>query len=162
MLRPAKPEDISRIAEILIFAKRMAYRPIFQNDRVSFNEMQVLPLAAELEKPGVLRRWLVYDDGIIRGVMERGKPEEAGLSDSLQLISFFVDPFFQQMGYGRQMMEQFIREASAAGYEQLLLWVLEKNDRARRFYENAGFIPDGARKLEEGTPEYILRYRKKL
>lgn len=162
MLRPAKPEDISRIAEILIFAKRMAYRPIFQNDRVSFNEMQVLPLADELGKPGVLQRWLVFDDGIIRGVMEQGEPDDAGFPESAQLFSFFVDPFFQQMGYGRQMMEQFIREASAAGYKQLLLWVLEKNDRARRFYENAGFFPDGGRKLEEGTPEYILRYRKKL
>ena len=162
MLRPAKPEDISRIAEILIFAKRMAYRPIFQNDRVSFNEMQVLPLAAELETTGVLRRGWVDEGGMIGGGGEGGGAEGGGLSDSLQLISFFVDPFFQQMGYGRQMMEQFIREASAAGYKQLLLWVLEKNDRARRFYENAGFIPDGARKLEEGTLEYILRYRKKL
>ena len=162
MLRKANYEDISRIAEILIFAKRMAYRPIFQNDRVSFNEMQVLPLADELGKPGVLQRWLVFDDGIIRGVMEQGEPDDAGFPESAQLFSFFVDPFFQQMGYGRQMMDLFIRETAAAGKKQIILWVLEKNDRARRFYENAGFLPDGGRKLEEGMPEYILRYRKKL
>ena len=35
MIRAASKKDASRLAEILIFAKRMAYRPIFQNDIVS-------------------------------------------------------------------------------------------------------------------------------
>lgn len=46
-IRRAAPKDASRLAEILIFAKRVAYRPIFQNDAVSFGQMQVLPLANE-------------------------------------------------------------------------------------------------------------------
>jgi len=46
-IRKAAPQDASRLAEILIFAKRVAYRPIFQNDAVSFGQMQVLPLANE-------------------------------------------------------------------------------------------------------------------
>lgn len=45
MVRKATKMDASRLAEILIFAKRTAYRPIFQDDLVSFNEMQVLDLA---------------------------------------------------------------------------------------------------------------------
>ena len=47
MIRPAEDKDISRIAEILIFTKRVTYRPIFQNDLVSFGEMQVFPFAEE-------------------------------------------------------------------------------------------------------------------
>ena len=31
-IRRANKEDISRIAEILVFTKRVSYRPIFQND----------------------------------------------------------------------------------------------------------------------------------
>lgn len=45
MIRRAEIKDASRLAEILIFAKRTAYRQIFNNDNVSFNEMQVLDLA---------------------------------------------------------------------------------------------------------------------
>ena len=45
MIRHATIADASRIAEILIFTKRMNYRKIFQNDKVSFGEMQVYPLA---------------------------------------------------------------------------------------------------------------------
>lgn len=44
MIRRAEIKDSSRLAEILIFAKRTAYREIFKNDNVSFNEMQVLDL----------------------------------------------------------------------------------------------------------------------
>ena len=37
MIRKAEPKDISRIAEILVFTKRMKYRSIFHNDEYSFN-----------------------------------------------------------------------------------------------------------------------------
>ena len=42
VIRPAVPADASRLAEIQIFAKRTAFRSVFQNYAVSFNEMQVL------------------------------------------------------------------------------------------------------------------------
>lgn len=32
MIRKARKEDISRIAEILVFVKRIKFRPIFQDD----------------------------------------------------------------------------------------------------------------------------------
>ena len=43
-IRAAQLKDIPRIAEIIVFGKRVAYRPIFQNDEVSFNELQVLDM----------------------------------------------------------------------------------------------------------------------
>jgi hypothetical protein len=45
-IRRAEPGDLSRIAEILVFTKRMKYRSIFHNDDYSFNELQVVKLAA--------------------------------------------------------------------------------------------------------------------
>ena len=42
MIRKATPEDLSRIAEILVFVKRIKFRPIFQDDDYSFGELQVL------------------------------------------------------------------------------------------------------------------------
>ncbi|HHV31503.1 hypothetical protein [Caproiciproducens sp. LBM24188] len=63
MIRNATEKDASRIAEILIFSKRVAYRSIFQNDKVSFGEMQVLPLAMEyIKNPELLEHIFVYDD----------------------------------------------------------------------------------------------------
>ncbi len=45
MIRKARLDDISRIAEILVFVKRIKFRPIFQNDDYSFGELQVLNVA---------------------------------------------------------------------------------------------------------------------
>ena len=47
------------------------------------------------------------------------------------------------------------------GYGAATLWVLERNPRARRFYEAAGWIADGAVKDDTylGTPVREVRYR---
>ena len=44
MLRKATMQDVSRIAEIIVFGKRVAYRPIFNNAVASLNELQVINL----------------------------------------------------------------------------------------------------------------------
>ena len=36
MIRKAEIRDVSRIAEILVFVKRIKFRPIFRNDDYSF------------------------------------------------------------------------------------------------------------------------------
>lgn len=50
MVRRATMQDISRIAEIIVFGKRVAYRHIFNNDLVSFNELQVIDLFKKYQK----------------------------------------------------------------------------------------------------------------
>lgn len=158
MIRPATAEDASRLAEIYIFAKRSAYRGIFKNDRVSFNELQVLPLALQLrDDPAQRQDLFVCDDGIVRGLMRWNRCQEAwGI---WELKELYVDPFFQGGGYGRELMDSFLTSARAGGMHTAILWVLEKNDRARGFYARFGFAPDGGRKLQPDTPEYLLRYR---
>lgn len=47
MIRQAGKQDIPRIAEIIVFGKRVAYRSIFKNDCGSFNELQVVQLYEE-------------------------------------------------------------------------------------------------------------------
>ena len=55
-IRQATIKDVSRIAEILVFTKRMNYRRIFHNDKVSFGEIQVYPLVQDmLNNPEKLR-----------------------------------------------------------------------------------------------------------
>ena len=158
MIRSACLADVSRIAEILIFAKRTSYRSIFQNDIVSFKEMQVLSLAMKLQKEGALDNIVVYDDGIVKGMMNRGKSHDADYQNSLQIFEFFIEPFFQGCGIGSAMMKTLLQEAQAQNFTYVLMWVLEKNYTARGFYENFGFCYDGCRKKEIGTEEYIIRY----
>ena len=143
-IRKAGPADISRIAEILIFAKRVRYRDIFHNDLVSFGEMQVLPLAQEyLSGAQSLEPIWVYDDEFVKGLIH--------VEDG-EILELYVDPFFQGMGIGSALIRSAVREQDARR-----LWVLEKNREAIRFYEAHGFAPTGERMLEAGTPEYIMK-----
>ena len=70
LIRKAENKDISRIAEIIVFTKRVTYRPIFKNDFVSFNEMQVVFEIERLKQPKELENIYVFDDGIVKAVVK--------------------------------------------------------------------------------------------
>lgn len=160
-IRPARQEDASRLAEILIFAKRMAYRPIFRNDHVSFNVMQVLPLALHYrDEADALRDVFVYDDGIVKGMMSWGRSEEP--QGRRELCELYIDPCFQREGVGAGLIADFVAHAAADGMTTATLWVLEENPQARRFYEKMGFAFDGRRKQFPGTEAWLMEYAKAL
>lgn len=161
MIREAKKEDASRLAEILIFAKRTAYRSIFHDDFVSFNEMQVLKLALHYrDTPEALNDIFVFDDGIVKGMMSWDCKE--GNLKGWELCELYIDPFFQGCGIGTSLMLNFISNAKIHGMKMVHLWVLEENINAIKFYESFGFAPDGERILQPGTEKYVLRYVKSL
>lgn len=160
MIRNATPKDASRLAEILIFTKRCTYRPIFQNDEVSFNEMPVLDLALHYrDDPGALEGIYVYDDGIIRGMMHIEEHTLNNNCAAFELEELYVDFFFQKQGIGRLLMEDFLKKATHKNADTAFLWVLEKNTAARRFYESFGFRVSHERRLQPETPEYLLKYQ---
>lgn len=63
-----------------------------------------------------------------------------------ELYALYARPDQVATGVGRALMTEVVARAAADGYPVLRLWVLRDNTRARRFYERAGFVPDG---LEE-------------
>lgn len=154
MIRKAAATDLSRIAEIIVFGKRVAYRSIFHNDLVSFQEIQVNHLIeAYRSNPLLLEQMLVYDDGIIKGVINR-----KASADSIELCEFYVEPFFKGMGIGRKLIQYVIDEAKAAKIKRIFLWVIEENVPARRFYEANGFRQNGQTCLIEGTSKIDMCY----
>ena len=138
-IRKAAPKDISRIAEILVFVKRIKYRPIFRNDEYSFGELQVLSVAEKYKEPAILDNILVYDDGFVKGLIRIEKNE---------IVELYVDYFFQGQGIGSQLIE-YAKE----NYPVDFLWVIEKNTDAIGFYEAHGFHLTDIKKDEQGTTE---------
>ncbi len=154
MIRKATIQDVPRIAEIIVFGKRAAYRPIFNNDVVSFNELQVINLIEEYRnKPTLVDHMLVYDDGIIKGVINRIFTDNA-----VEICEFYVEPFFIGNGIGTKLIQQVILEARTSKRNKIFLWVIEDNLSARKFYENNGFIASGDTCLIEGTTKTDMCY----
>jgi len=69
MIRKAVENDLSRIAEILVFDKRVKYRSIFHDDIYAFVTLQVLPVARQYAEPDFLHPIWVWDDGIVKGMI---------------------------------------------------------------------------------------------
>lgn len=160
MIRRAETKDASRLAEILIFAKRTAYRKIFKDDNVSFNQMQVLDLALSFrDNKSMLDNLYVYDDGIVKGLIRWGKMNGEDTKDGIEIFELYIDTFFQGQGIGGILINDCLENAKEQNINKIFLWVLEKNYAARKVYEKYGFKPDDERKFEEGTTEVLLRYR---
>ena len=90
MIRKAEKKDLSRIAEILVFDKRMNYRSIFKNDDYSFHVLQVLDVAKEYAQPEILDHIFVYDDGIVKGLIHLEQTE---------IAEFYVDHFMKPTAF---------------------------------------------------------------
>jgi GNAT superfamily N-acetyltransferase len=80
-----------------------------------------------------------------------------------ELYALYVRPAWWSTGTGRALMERVLARTSGAGYLSITLWVLRDNLRARRFYERAGFAPDGATNVLHRLGDITeLRYRRTL
>lgn len=159
MIRQADKSDIPRIAEIIVFGKRVAYRPIFENDEVSFNELQVVALYEEYHKnPDRVKGMYLYDDGIVKGVI-KGHPED---DKTIEITDFYVEPFFVGQGIGTLLVEYLISQVREKGFQKILLWVIKDNVRARKFYEKNGFINSGKTRIIEGTGKVDCCYEYRL
>ncbi|MGW8402112.1 GNAT family N-acetyltransferase, partial [Streptomyces lydicus] len=81
-----------------------------------------------------------------------------------ELFALYVTPQLIGTGVGRALMAAGTDRARTKGFRALYLWVVRGNTRARRFYERAGFVPDGAEEAYEvggrSVPE--LRYWRPL
>ena len=55
--------------------------------------------------------------------------------------------------------------AREKGFSELTLWVLDANQRARKFYEKFEFVLDGSEKEDDRWDDFVIsevRYRKPL
>ncbi|MFZ3569062.1 GNAT family N-acetyltransferase [Streptomyces sp. BH097] len=77
-----------------------------------------------------------------------------------ELHALYVLPERIGSGVGRLLLDAVRSRSTTHGFHRLTLWVLAANTRARRFYERAGFTPDGAERTEtyDGVPLRDVRY----
>lgn len=160
MIRKAKKKDASRLAEILVFAKRTAYRPIFQDDNGSFNQLQVLNLALSFrDQEDTLKDLYVYEeDNIVKGLIHWQIQKITFRTNHTLIKELYIDPFFQGQGIGKKLMANCLKHARLAKASPVFLWVLEENQKALSFYESFGFHPTGKQEFEPGTTVVKLEY----
>ncbi|HEX4213788.1 MAG TPA: GNAT family N-acetyltransferase [Candidatus Dormibacteraeota bacterium] len=81
-----------------------------------------------------------------------------------KLYAINVDPDEQGHGVGRTLLEAAEQVLAGLGFAEAVLWVLPANERARRFYERAGWRAEGVERTVDvlGVTVPEVRYRTSL
>jgi GNAT superfamily N-acetyltransferase len=154
-IRHAAIADGPALAELHIRSWQWAYRgqlPDEYLDRLSDTlDRRIEARQAELANlPPDHRWWVAEQAGQIVGfaVTQPSRDDDAPpLTGEVRAI--YLAQEAAGKGIGRALFAHAVADLRERGYQQATLWVLESNSRARRFYEAAGWRPDGASKTEE-------------
>lgn len=160
-VRPATTDDALGIARVHVGTWQSAYRGLVPDEYL--DALDVGRRVAAYEEFGTLSNaerpmWVAERDGEIVGFV--GTAPSSDEPDTGELFAIYVSAQHWGTGAGAELMRQAIEWLSTR-YAQATLWVLEGNDRARRFYERGGWTFDGTTKQDDrGT--FVLsevRYR---
>lgn len=161
--RRAVETDAQAIAVVGVNAWRAAYRGIMPDALLDNLNIAESAEAWRKSLSHVDREVLVVEcDGQVAGYCYLGGPEQSDMgADSIELALINVDPRWWRRKLGSALLAEAMRSAQLRGFRELVLWVLEQDPRARKFYEAHGLSPDGAERVNQrwGVPLKQVRYR---
>ena len=170
MVRPARAEDAGQIALVHVRSWQGAYRGLMPQSYLDGLDVAQRTRTweralAETDNPraGVL---VADDGGSVVGFVGYFPSRDPDADPDLigEIGAIYLLPGAWGTGIGRRLMEAALGRLAGAGFTQVTLWVLDSNDRARRFYEAGGWSADGAAKQDDsrGFPLSEVRYRRSL
>lgn len=100
----------------------------------------------------------------IVGIAAIGDDRDGDRPTTGELHMINISPTVWGQGVATQLLRAAEEELRGLGFTDAVLWVLEANHRARRFYEREGWTIDGAVKEEtrRGFVARQVRYRRTL
>ena len=157
MIRPGKAEDAIPVARVHVETWQQAYDHVFPRERLAAISAADRARFWEPEHSLVAE----VDDKIV-GFVSVGPSRDEDAEGELYAI--YVHPERWGTGVGRALIEAGEERLRELGHRDVVLWVLDDNPRARRFYEAAGWSTDGTERPIEvfGIEVPEVRYRKRL
>lgn len=161
-IRPATLEDAPAIARIQVSTWQEAYRGIVADEHLrnlSVEARQSMWQASIAKgEPRVL---VAHDTGEMVGWIAFDRCRDEGApAETAEVWAVYVSPTSWRKGIGRGLFRQALEELRSRGFTSVSLWVLKKNESARRFYESGGFSLDTPAKTVDvgGVPLEEVRY----
>jgi GNAT superfamily N-acetyltransferase len=161
-IRAATPDDAEAIERVRVRGWQVGYRHVFPPAALDAMEIEWSRWFARLSHPEPGHVCFIAEDeaGMIgwATVGPSAFPDRFG-----ELHGLYVEPERWGRGAGRALLARG-EEELAQTWQDAVLWTLADNPRTRRFYEAAGWRPDG----ETGSLEFfgvaapVVRYAKRL
>ena len=143
-IRTAGVQDLETVSRIHALSWKTAYRGILPDDflnQLSYRRW-VAPLKDMMEQGLEIR--VIEEEEKPFGCITFSAARDQAFAGWGEIVSFHLLLEARGKGYGRLLIQDAVRQLKEKGYSKIYLWVLEKNERARRFYEKNGFSASGA------------------
>lgn len=165
LVREAEKRDIEAMAEVIADSWNMAYKTLISEEDMKLFTNPVR--RAELLKERFDRNDPVYVLLFLRaikGVCSAQKYENAGFHNTAEIDQLYFSPSAIGRGFGGILLEHMLNILKGKGFKQVVLFVMEGNERAIGFYSRFGFKPDGFCLICESLSRKnrALRYIKEL
>ena len=170
MIRTATIDDAAQIALVHIRSWQSAYRGLI-DDEILDNldatlDRRVAYWERTLSSDITGHVHLVADiDGEVMAFLSASPARDDDLDGtSAEVPVIYALEEVWGRGHGAGLMNEAFDRLAAMQYSQVVLWVLDTNDRARRFYERGGFDTDGSVKIDDinGARVSEVRYFRPL
>ena len=93
--------------------------------------------------------WLVERDDVLVGFAATGPSrDEDAVPATGEVYAIYIEPALIGTGLGRRLFAHAVDSLRSQGFTRAMLWMIEGNAKAQRFYEAAGWRADGGRKVD--------------
>ena len=130
-------DDLYEISNIYENSWKYAYKGIVPQDYL--DGIPKGRWAKSISREG-MHNLVVTDNDKFVGTAGFCKSRWEKYSDFGELVSIYFLPEYIGKGYGKNLLDRCLDELKEMGFYKVLLWVLEDNFRARRFYSKNGFV----------------------
>ena len=165
-LRRATSEHAPALARLMVDAWQAAYRGLVPDTHLSrLNAERWEARFRESLATRTEETYAVEVRGAVVGLLTLGacRDHDEDQEATGEIWGIYLAPSYWRRGIGSWVCNEGERMLRERGYSQVVLWVFERNEQARRFYDSLGFRPDGATKTHQvGTALAAMRYRKRL
>jgi GNAT superfamily N-acetyltransferase len=164
-VRRAGADDAAAIAAVNVASWRAAYRGLMPDaylEALSVEAKRAMWAGSLAREPASRKVTFVAVRGAdVIGYATVGPDGESG---SGLLYMMYVAPEHWRTNAGSGLMHASREAMKRDGYRTAVLWVLEQNERARRFYERDGWAADGVSQPDDygNTKLIALRYVTRL
>lgn len=158
MVRRPTLADVDALAAVHVAAWRDAYTGLLPEETIAG---MTLGRRAEMWRRIITsesqRAWMAEDESGVVGLASIGPAQD--LEGWGQLYNIYVVGRAWGTGAGSALWETAQAGLADMGYDQRQLYVLDTNDRARRFYEYKGWAHDGTVLMDDSFGEPIREVR---
>jgi RimJ/RimL family protein N-acetyltransferase len=159
-VRPATLDDSERIADIQVRTWQAAYAGVMPQeflDRLDVDARTAMWRRAidGGTPPGAI--FLADVDGEVVGFIAVGsfrRPEGGPDRTIGEVFAIYVAAEHWSTRAGHALMRAAVDHLADHGVDEIRLWVLADNPRARRFYERFGYVADGETRIEDIAADY--------